>query len=71
MAKCLDLLGDDLVEDGKGVKHDWRAEITKALASRQRADGSWANETERWMEGTPALVSGYALMTLAYCKPRK
>jgi squalene-hopene/tetraprenyl-beta-curcumene cyclase len=70
MAKCLDVLGDDLVEDGKGVKHDWRAEITAALARRQREDGSWANDTDRWMEGNPALVSGYALMTLAYCKPR-
>jgi squalene-hopene/tetraprenyl-beta-curcumene cyclase len=70
MAKCLDLLGDDLVVDGKGTQHDWRAEITTALARRQRADGSWANDTDHWMEGNPALVSGYALMTLAYCKPR-
>jgi squalene-hopene/tetraprenyl-beta-curcumene cyclase len=71
MAKCLDALGEDLFQDGKGVKHDWRAEITAALARRQNADGHWSNETAHWMEGNPHLVTGYALMTLSYCKPRK
>jgi squalene-hopene/tetraprenyl-beta-curcumene cyclase len=71
MAKCLDYLGEDPFVDARGVKHDWRADITRALAKRQRADGSWHNETDRWMEGSPLLVTGYALMTLAHTKPRK
>jgi squalene-hopene/tetraprenyl-beta-curcumene cyclase len=71
MAKCLDLLGVDTLEDNKGVKHDWRAEITAALAKRQKADGSWVNEADQWMEGDPHLVTGYALMALAHCKPKK
>jgi squalene-hopene/tetraprenyl-beta-curcumene cyclase len=71
MAKCLDVLGVDEVVDAKGVKHDWRADITAALAKRQRPDGSWANEKDRWMEGDPHLVTGYALMALSYCKPKK
>jgi len=32
MAKCLDVLGVDEVMDAEGKKHDWRAEITAALA---------------------------------------
>jgi squalene-hopene/tetraprenyl-beta-curcumene cyclase len=71
MAKCLDALGDDFVEDDKGVKRDWRKDITEALAKRQRPDGSWINESDRWMEGDPNLVTGYALMTLSYCKPKR
>jgi squalene-hopene/tetraprenyl-beta-curcumene cyclase len=71
MSKCLDALGLDEVTDGEGKKHDWRAEITAELAKRQRDDGSWVNEKDRWMEGDPQLVTGYALMTLAYCKPKK
>jgi squalene-hopene/tetraprenyl-beta-curcumene cyclase len=71
MAKCLDLLGVDTLEDNKGVKHDWRAEITAALAKRQKPDGSWVNEADQWMEGDPHLVTGYALMALAHCKPKK
>ena len=36
MAKCLDTLGFDYVVDAKGKKHDWRKDITNALAKRQR-----------------------------------
>lgn len=70
MAKCLAALGEDEFVDAKGVKHDWRADIAGALMKRQRPDGSWINETDRWMEGDPNLVTGYALLTLSYCKPR-
>jgi squalene-hopene/tetraprenyl-beta-curcumene cyclase len=70
MAKCLDALGEDTFTDATGAKHDWRADITAALAQRQRPDGSWSNETDRWMEGDPNLVTGYALMALSYCKPK-
>jgi squalene-hopene/tetraprenyl-beta-curcumene cyclase len=71
MAKCLDVLGIDEVVDAQGKKHDWRADITAALAKRQRPDGSWVNEKDHWMEGNPAVVTGYALMALSYCKPKK
>jgi len=71
MAKCLDALGDDYFVDANGVKHDWRKDIAEALAKRQRPDGSWINELDRWFEGDPNLVTGYALMTLSYCKPKR
>jgi squalene-hopene/tetraprenyl-beta-curcumene cyclase len=71
MAKCLDVLGEDYFVDAKGTKHDWRAELTAALAERQRKDGSWVNDNAHWMEANPHLVTGYALMTLGYCKPKK
>ncbi len=70
MAKCLDTLGLDEVTDAAGKKHDWRADITAALARQQRPDGSWVNN-EHWMEKDPNLVTGYALMALSYCKPKK
>jgi squalene-hopene/tetraprenyl-beta-curcumene cyclase len=68
MAKALATLGVDEVVDAEGQKHDWRADITAALAKRQRPDGSWVNENH-WLEADPNLVTGYALMALAYCKP--
>ncbi|OWK43822.1 prenyltransferase/squalene oxidase repeat-containing protein [Fimbriiglobus ruber] len=70
MAKTLDLLGEDTFTDDKGIKHDWRADITAALAKRQKPDGSWTNGTDRWLEGDPNLVTGYALMALSHCKPK-
>jgi squalene-hopene/tetraprenyl-beta-curcumene cyclase len=70
MAKCLATLGIDEVVDAAGNRHDWHADITAALAKRQRPDGSWINENH-WMEADPNLVTGYALMALSYCKPKK
>jgi squalene-hopene/tetraprenyl-beta-curcumene cyclase len=71
MAKCLDTLGRDKVKDADGKEHDWRADITAALAKRQQNDGSWRNDNAHWMEANPIIVSGYALMALSHCKAKK
>jgi squalene-hopene/tetraprenyl-beta-curcumene cyclase len=70
MAKTLDVLGLDYFVDAQGKKHDWRADITAALAKRQRTDGSWVNNSH-WMEADPNLVTGYALLALSYCRPKQ
>ena len=49
-------------KDGKNV--DWRAELSVKVINSQREDGSWINETSRWMENDPILVTSYAVMTL-------
>ncbi len=67
-AKCMNALGEDTFTDAKGVKHDWRADLIAAIAKRQKPDGSFLNETDRWMEGDPNLVTAYALLALSYCK---
>ena len=63
------MLGIDELEDAKGVKHDWRRELTEELAKRQRADGSWVNANNQWMEGDPNLATAFALLALSYCGP--
>lgn len=68
-AKALDAMRLDLIEDASGVKHYWRRELAAELLGRQRPDGSWINQNNRWMEGDPNLVTSYALLTLAYCRP--
>lgn len=70
-AKTMDVMGEDVFTDDKGVKHDWRADLIAALAKRQKPDGSWVNETDRWMEGNPDLVTGYTMMALGHAKPKK
>lgn len=70
-AKAFQALGDDTFVDGKGVAHDWRNEMLEKLASTQYDDGSWVNEQERWLEGDPNLVTGYALLALSHCRPKK
>jgi squalene-hopene/tetraprenyl-beta-curcumene cyclase len=68
-AKALDATKLNLVEDARGLKHNWRIELATELLRRQRPDGSWINENNRWLEGDPCLVTAYALLTLAYCRP--
>jgi squalene-hopene/tetraprenyl-beta-curcumene cyclase len=70
MAKTLDVMGVDELVDADGKAHDWRADITGALARLQKPDGSWVNN-EHWMESDPNLITGYALMALSHCKPKK
>ena len=68
-AKALDATGMKLIEDQKGVKHDWRQELAAELLGRQHRNGSWTNEETKWLEGDPNLVTAYALLSLAYCRP--
>ena len=68
-AKSLDAAGIKELTDADGKKHDWRRELAAELVKRQRPDGSWINSDKRWMEREPALVTGYALLALSYCKP--
>lgn len=70
-AKCLDAMGEETFTDTAGTAHAWRQELAAELVKRQNADGSWTNKNSRWMEGDPNLVTGYALMTLAYLKPAR
>jgi squalene-hopene/tetraprenyl-beta-curcumene cyclase len=67
-AKALDAIGEPAVVDEEGVEHDWRQELVDALGARQQANGSWINESDRWMEADPNLVTGYSLLALAYCR---
>jgi squalene-hopene/tetraprenyl-beta-curcumene cyclase len=68
LAKALDAFGQDEIEDAKGKKHAWRKELITELASRQKENGSWVNENKKWNEGDANMVTGFALLTLSYCK---
>jgi squalene-hopene/tetraprenyl-beta-curcumene cyclase len=43
---------------------NWRDDLVDSLVAEQRADGSWKNPVDRWMEGEPELASIYALLAL-------
>lgn len=70
-AKALDAVGEEEFADEKGAKHRWRVELAAELAKRQQKDGSWVNSDKKWMEGDANLATGFALLTLSYCKPAK
>ncbi len=49
-------------KDGQEI--NWRRELSTRILSTQREDGSWINETSRWMENDPILVTSYSVMGL-------
>ncbi len=68
-AKALDAAGMKQVVGNDNIKHDWRHDLRSELFKRQRPDGSWVNQSSRFMEDEPSLVTGYALLALSYCRP--
>lgn len=67
-AKTMGAMGQDTITDKSGTKHDWRKDLTQQLAKLQQDDGSWTNaeNSKRWYEGDPNLVTAYSLLALGY-----
>lgn len=69
-AKTMSVLGEPTFTDAAGAAHDWRAELVAALGKRQQPEGNWVNRADRFMEGDPNLVTAYAMLALAYARPK-
>ncbi len=68
--KTLDAAGIEVLDDADGNPHPWREDLARTLIQTQQDDGSWVNGgSDRWMEGDRQLVTAYALLALAHCKP--
>jgi squalene-hopene/tetraprenyl-beta-curcumene cyclase len=59
---------DDHVVDVRRRSHDWKAELSESILKRQKEDGSWTNEADRWFEGYAPIPTSYALIALAQCR---
>ncbi len=62
--KALAVLGENTITDEKGVVHDWRAELVRSLAAKQKPGGEWSNSDGRWMESIPELSTCYSMIAL-------
>ena len=65
-SRALDAWDADEVAAADGGKHDWANDLIDKLASLQREDGSWKNDTSRWMEADVNLTTAYALIALTH-----
>jgi len=63
MSKALSAYGVDQLPTEKGAVN-WKEKLALRLLDLQRADGSWQNDTARWMEKDPALVTAYGMISL-------
>ena len=64
MSRALHAAGIERITAANGTDHAWRSELIDALSSRQREDGTWKNESERWEESNEALATIYAVLAL-------
>jgi squalene-hopene/tetraprenyl-beta-curcumene cyclase len=72
LARALQVMDEDVLVDGTGKSHNWRAEVCgRVVAMQDRTDGSWTNRNSpRWYEGNPVVATAYALLTLDAARPR-
>ncbi len=52
------------LQTGDGKKVNWSRDLALKLINLQKPDGSWVNDTPRWMEADPVLVTTYGVLTL-------
>jgi len=65
MTKALTLYGANTItlKDGKTI--NWRQELAKRLLDLQKPEGFWVNEqSSRWWENDPGLVTSFSVMAL-------
>jgi squalene-hopene/tetraprenyl-beta-curcumene cyclase len=64
MAKALSLSGISTMNDDQGKEVDWREQLAVHLFDQQSQEGFWVNESGRWWEKDPILVTCYAMLAL-------
>lgn len=64
MAKALTAANIDKLKLENGTEADWRKDLGEKLLSVQRENGSWINDSGRWMESNPVLVTAYTVLAL-------
>lgn len=64
-AKTHSILGDEMIKTPDGKEHPWRIDLIKKLLSMQKGKGEWYNDQSgRWMESIPELVTAYTLLAM-------
>jgi len=64
MAKALHLYGANVITLKNGQEINWRRELAKRLFDKQNPEGFWVNESGRWWQNDPVLVTSFAVTTL-------
>lgn len=63
-SRAMKAWGKEVIHDSSQTPRYWRAELCEKLRTLQRKDGSWVNESDRWYEGNPHLVTAYAVLAI-------
>jgi squalene-hopene/tetraprenyl-beta-curcumene cyclase len=61
-AKALQAVGEDVITDSRGQRHNWREDLAKKLIALQNKEGYWVNSNPAEMQGNKVLVTAFTLM---------
>jgi squalene-hopene/tetraprenyl-beta-curcumene cyclase len=63
-AKALQAIGDPIIVDAKGQRHNWREDLGRKLLSLQHPEGYWVNTDSAEMQDNKVLVTAFTMMSL-------
>lgn len=63
-AKSLSALGDPVIVDSRGRRHNWREELGRKLLSLQNAQGYWVNSVPDEMQDNKVLVTAFTMAAI-------
>jgi len=65
-AKALSTLGEDVIVDSRGQRHNWREDLGRKLLSLQHSEGYWVNADPREWQNNKVLVTSFTMMAIEY-----
>jgi squalene-hopene/tetraprenyl-beta-curcumene cyclase len=63
-AKALQAVGEPIITDAKGRRHNWREDLGKKLISLQHPEGFWVNTDKAELQDNPVLVTAFTMMAI-------
>jgi squalene-hopene/tetraprenyl-beta-curcumene cyclase len=63
-AKALQAMGQPVIVDAKGQRHNWREDLGLKLLSLQHPEGYWVNTNRAEMQDNKVLVTTFTMMAL-------
>jgi squalene-hopene/tetraprenyl-beta-curcumene cyclase len=63
-AKALQSVGDPVIVDAKGQRHNWREDLGKKLLALQHPEGYWVNTDTAEMQDNKVLVTAFTMMAI-------
>ena len=63
-AKALQAIGEPVIVDAKGVRHNWREDLATKLIALQHAEGYWVNPVPDELQDNKVLVTTFTMMAI-------
>jgi squalene-hopene/tetraprenyl-beta-curcumene cyclase len=63
-AKALQAVGEPIITDSKGRRHNWREDLGRKLVALQHPEGFWVNTDKTELQDDPILVTAFTMMAI-------